>query len=259
MSACTWVEGAEENIVTISSKDSDSTSSSPPGDSGSGSGSSLSGGAIAGIVIGAIIGALIIAAIIVLVIRRQRKKASYAISEPEPDVAVITGPVHNGTPALGTKYYSPESVGTNTNTSNGDSNGGRVTGQSGQSGQSGQNSNGQDTHNTTDTEELDGDAQQIYQLHGESLAPPANNEAPVYHELGGSPVKKTESEPVSAVDTTPSPDRRGRSEEPPSPYVSTLGTMGWEDERGDASSDLVSPTTPVHHGKRGSLAPLPED
>lgn len=248
VSACKWVEGAEENIVTIPSKDSDSTSSPTPGDP------SFSGGAIAGIVIGAIFAAIIIAVIIALIIWRQRKKAEYAISDPDPDMGVITGPVHNGTPALGIKYYSPESLGTTTHGSNGESNGGRVTGQSGQ------DSNGRDTHNITDTEELDGDSQQIYQLHGVSMAPPSDNEAPIYHELGGSEVRKLESDPVSSVGTTPSPNKRnGKGDEPPSPFVSTLGTVGWGEERGDASSDLVSPTTPVHHRARDSLETLPEN
>ncbi|TRX92403.1 hypothetical protein FHL15_006789 [Xylaria flabelliformis] len=56
VSACTWDEGAEENIVTILSKDhqNDNDSSSPQGPSQSRD-HRLNGGAIAGIIIGAIV------------------------------------------------------------------------------------------------------------------------------------------------------------------------------------------------------------
>ncbi|KAI1379371.1 acid protease [Hypoxylon crocopeplum] len=248
VSACAWVEGAEENIVTILSKDSDSTSSSASG------GSSLSGGAIAGIVIGAVIGALIIGALIALIIRRQRKKAAYTVSDPGPDASVIAGPVHNAPATPGPKYYSPETVGTGTGTdrSNGESNGGSV------ADQRSQDLNGQSTHTGPDTE-LDG--KQIYQLDGDS-APPANTEppiSPIYYELGGSEVKRTGSHLVPTAGTSASPETREGRHETPSPSVSTMGTEGWQEERGDASSDLVSPTTPVRHRMRASLGPDPAE
>lgn len=236
VSACVWNEGAEENIVTISSKDSGYTSSSTPGGS-----SSLGGGAIAGIVIGAVVFALIVAALIVLLIRRHRKKAAYAVSPLGPDASVMTGPVHNAPPTPGPKYYSPETIGTSP--SNAESNGG----------------SGADRYSDRPETELDGNSQQVYQLHGESIPPQDRKVAPVYYELGGSEVRKTGSDRVSPVGTTPSTDQRERDNEPPSPFVSTLGTMGWQDEGGDASSDLVSPTTPVHRGKRGSMATEPSD
>jgi hypothetical protein len=61
VSQCTWVEGAEESIFIITSKDADSSSSSSSGfDPGrsskvSLSSLSLSSGAMAGIVIGAVV------------------------------------------------------------------------------------------------------------------------------------------------------------------------------------------------------------
>lgn len=247
VSACTWIEGAKENIVTIPSKDSDDS----PTSSDRGGSSSLSNGAIAGIVIGAVVLALIVAAVIVLIIRRQRKKSSYRMFKPSPDDSVITGPVHNAPLTPGAKYHSPDSIGNTTaaasyGESNAESsNGGRPVNASGQ------DSNGRVTNATSDPSEpeLDGDSQQIYQLHGESRPPPPeSDEAPIYHELGGSEVtKKPESDRVYTVGTLP-PGARGEigtGDEPPSPYVSTMGTTGWHDDAGDASSDLVSPTTPV--------------
>ncbi|KAI0009995.1 acid protease [Xylariaceae sp. FL0662B] len=237
VSACAWVEGAEENIVTIPSRDSNSGSSSTTG------GSSLSGGAIAGIVVGAVIAALIVGAAIALIVRRRRKRAAYAVSEPQPDMSVITGPVHNAPPTPAAKYYSPETVGNSTNESDSKRNGGSV------ADQNGHDSNSPDTHNTGPDTELDGNSQQIFQLHGDSRPQP-HNEAPIYYELGGSEVGRAASDRVSTAGTSSSPDKREKGDEPPSPFVSTLGTLGWQGDRGDASSDLVSPTTPVHSGSR---------
>ncbi|KAK7750152.1 hypothetical protein SLS62_007901 [Diatrype stigma] len=248
VSACTWVEGADENIVTITSKDSDDSPSSDPGGS-----SPLSSGAIAGVVIGAVVFALIVAAVLVLIIRRQRKKSSYRMSKPSPDDSVITGPVHNAPLSPGAKYHSPDSIGNTTAAASyGESNGGSSNGGIPVNSNS-QGSTGRDTHTTSNPSgpELDGDSQQIYQLHGESRPPPPKaEEAPVYHELGGNEVrKKPESDRVSTVGVLPSSDRgeTRAGDEPPSPYVSTMGTAGWHDDAGDASSDLVSPTTPVLH------------
>ncbi|KAI1763585.1 acid protease [Hypoxylon sp. FL1150] len=235
VSACVWNEGAKENIVTISS--ADGNSGSTPGSGGGGS-SSLGGGAIAGIVIGAIAFFLIVGAIIFLVIRRQRKKSAYAASEPEPAMSVLNGPVYNAPLTPGPpKFYSPETVGDSTGVSNADSHRGSVA--------------GQHSVNTNDAE-LDGESPQIHQLHGESATPQTTNEAAVYHELPGTEVRKTTSgRVVSAMEASPSLNREGSED---SPYVSTLGSLGWPGDRGDASSDLVSPTTPVHHRKRSSIA-----
>ncbi|KAI0164421.1 acid protease [Hypoxylon sp. FL1284] len=238
VSACVWNEGAQSNLVTITSTD---PGSGPSSSSSSGS-SSLGGGAIAGIVIGVVAFVAIIGALIALFIRRQRKKTAYAMADPEPDVSVLTGPVHNAPPATPRppKFYSPETVG---------------------DGSTAINSSSSTRHPSTQppdaADELDGDSQQIYQLHGDSasLRPDAAAAAPaVYHELPGSELRKTTSGRVVSAMMGESPRRAaGEVEDPPSPYVSTPGSTGWSGDR-DASSDLVSPTTPVHHGKRSSLA-----
>ncbi|KAK8111603.1 uncharacterized protein PG998_008060 [Apiospora kogelbergensis] len=215
VSSCTWSEGAKENIVTITSKDS-SDGIDPDSGSRSGSGpghskSSLGGGAIAGIVIGAVVALLVIAAIIVFCRRRQRKKDSFAASEPEPDESVLKGPVHNSHVPSGLPIKHPLEP------------------------------------------ELDGDVPQIYQLHGESssrqrtdasnVSGPVEQPDPIYYELSGNTYLR-----VSPFGTGSSPasrtvevDRISVSDRAPSPAVSTMGTEGLE-----ASSDIVSPTTPVN-------------
>ncbi|KAI8632871.1 acid protease [Xylariaceae sp. FL1651] len=251
VSACSWVEGAEQNIVTITSKDSCSSStngcSSTPGKN-----SSLGGGAIAGIVIGAVLGALLLIAAIVYIIRRQRKKAEFAAPEPEPDMAVITGPVHNHRSTRSTKYYSPEAVGSSPDSGiterTGDSNG---------------VSNAVSTVDEQGEQELDGEGTQIapttrptgetspvYQLHGDSRAP-SSKQAPVYHELGGREIDRTEPDQASTVGTLPSREERERGDDHlDSPFVSTLGSSGWQNERSDTEPDPVSAVTPVHREGR---------
>jgi len=236
VSACTWVEGAKEKIVTITSKDSpDGIDPDSGSRSGSGSGhskSSLGAGAIAGIVVGAVVALLVIAAILVFCRRRQRKKASFAASEPEPDETMLKGPIHNSHVPSGLPIKHPSAP------------------------------------------ELDGDVPQIYQLHGESssrqrtdtsnvsgpsgpvVSGPVEQPDPVYYELSGNTrlvgprTDTTGSDRVSPFGTGSSPasrtvevDRISVSDRgtPPSPAVSTMGTEGLE-----ASSDIVSPTTPVN-------------
>ncbi|KAI0191942.1 acid protease [Astrocystis sublimbata] len=256
VSACVFNAGAEEDVVTILPKGS-GESSTGGGGSSSGSGSkSLGGGAIAGIVIGAIVGALLLVAAIIFCVRRQRKKREYAASEPDPDMAVITGPVHNHqstrTARTG-KYFSPDTIGTsteegvssNTTGTNGYSNGVSIGGESSQ-------------------QELDGEATQVSQIaapaddNGEgSRAQSIQQEeaklkeretSPVYHELGGTGISKRGSEAVSSMSGLEPHVGREREEGADhldSPFVSTLGSAGWQDKRGD--QDLVSPTTPVRH------------
>lgn len=223
VSACTWNQGAEENIITIPAKDStdDCTDCSSSGDSsGSSTGSSrLSGGAIAGIVVGAVL-LVLIAGVAAFFILRQRKKAAYAASDPEVDDSVLKGPVHNSNPR--TAANSPAKVAV--------------------ASENGQELDGQDTQVRPDTE-MDGASQQIYQLHGDSTAPPS--EEPVYYELPGEAVATANGQ-HSTVGTLPS--RSGRDDG--SPMVSTLDSNGWQDDRWEASSDLVSPTTPVQHSAR---------
>ncbi|KAK8058904.1 hypothetical protein PG994_009352 [Apiospora phragmitis] len=224
VSSCTWVEGADENIVTITSKDSSDGDDSGSG-SGSGSGpgsghskSSLGGGAIAGIMVGVVAALALIIGAILFRRRRQRQKASYAASEPEPDESILKGP--------------------------------RATDQA------------------SSAPELDGNVPQIYQLHGDSSSQqqqrtgesntsgPVEQPDPVYYELSGNshlgPPRSntTGSDQVSPFGTGSSPASRNIEadrvsvsdrESPPSPMVSTMGTEGLE-----ASSDIVSPTTPVN-------------
>ncbi|KAK9419014.1 putative Peptidase A1 domain-containing protein [Seiridium unicorne] len=225
VSACAWVQGAEENIVTITSKDSESDCSSTSGCTSTSNGTSLGGGSIAGIVIGCVLLALLIAAVVFVLLRRRKKRA-YAASEPEPDESVLTGPVHNSAPKSTTDSpvnFASEKA----------------------SGAHGSELDGEDTHVRPNVE-MDGTSQQIYQLHGESMQP--RSETPVYYELAGSEAGRTETDQVSTVGTLPSRDEREGDESPPSPFVSTLGTTGWQDERGDA--DLVSPSTPVNPAAR---------
>jgi hypothetical protein len=257
VSACTWIEGAEENLVTILSEEDEDAASEDGSSSGTG-GSSLSGGEIAGIVIGSLVGLIIIGALIAFCIRRQRKKSAYAVSSPEPDMAVITGPVHNASVSRSVKYYSPDAIGTSNETSNEPSNA-TSTGESnsashGAYGAASSLAKGSsiasdqpqelDAEHTQikPTTELDAEAQQIGgpSNQGETLQVPSS------HELGGRGVVTTESGHESTVGTTP-PRAAGvqDGEEPASPFVSTLGSTGWPEDMGDASTDLVSPTTPT--------------
>ncbi len=89
VSACVWNEGAEQNIVTVASADG----STGQDTSGSASSAHLSSGAIAGIVVGCALGAALIVAILFLIIRRRNLVITYAAHEPEPDEAVMSGPI----------------------------------------------------------------------------------------------------------------------------------------------------------------------
>ncbi|KAI1815446.1 acid protease [Poronia punctata] len=252
VSACSWRAGAEEEIVTILSKDdcsSDSctTPGSGPGSgsgSASGSDSSLGGGAIAGIVVGAVVGALLIAAIIFYCIHRQRKKKRYAAREPEPDMDVITGPVYNHASTRTGKYFSPDTIGTSTEAgtshrvspivtnsgSNGESHRTSVLGENGQP-------------------ELDGEETQVQQIDSQ----PAREPTPVLHELAGTEVTRPplSKEAVSTLGDLPGSKKQVQREEGDdhldSPFVSTVGSLGWQD---DAASDLVSPVTTTRRGSR---------
>ncbi|KAH9907027.1 acid protease [Xylariomycetidae sp. FL2044] len=240
VSACTWVEGAVETIITIPSKDDEgaTSTSSPSG------GSSLGGGAIAGIVIGAVVFAILVGTLIYLLIRRHRKKTSYAVAKDEPDVsAIIAGPVHNAPPTPGPqKYYSPETVGNGTTLASGSHAGGSGAGSDSER-NGGVSSTDPGTEISNDTPR---------ELHAVSMQPPERVETPTYHELGGSEVRRTGSGRLAAMRSSspppPLPSQVERGEEPESALVSTMDSSGWRDERGDGASDLVSPTTPTHHG-----------
>ncbi|KAJ8131941.1 hypothetical protein O1611_g1688 [Lasiodiplodia mahajangana] len=183
VSACSWVAGAEENIITIPSKDSsDSTD-------GSSSNSRNRAGVIAGIVIGAVVGAILLVALIIYAIRRERKKRAYAARDPVPDMDVLTGPVHNHHSIRTGKYYSPDTVGTSTDA--GGSEGNRVSHEGANNGNSGDaNENGQheldgkDTEVSQTTTTSDENGSHAHQLHGQSKLSD-RGPTPIYHELGG--------------------------------------------------------------------------
>lgn len=123
MSACTWDANADQQVVTITSKDSQSSGCSGEecsSDSDHEGGSSpLSNGAVAGIAIAALCGVVILAAILFFFIRRQRQKAANKASLPESDVSVLSGPVHNAPPTEYSnsdqftprpRFWSPDAV-----------------------------------------------------------------------------------------------------------------------------------------------------
>jgi len=203
-----------------------------------------------------VVGVLLIGALILYFIRRQRKKTKFAAREPEPDMDVLRGPVYNHTSTRTGKYFSPDTVGTSTDAGTsehvsrvspivtiGGSHGESALGEGGE-----QELDGEDTQIgpgfTRSTEE----EPQVHQLHGES-SQPEREPTPIYHELAGKEVTRSEHDAVSTVGTLPSrADREEGDDHLDSPFVSTLGSMGWQDEGADASSDIVSPTTPVNHG-----------
>jgi hypothetical protein len=97
VSACVWNQGATENIVTITSKDSDSATG---GGSSSSNPSHLSGGALAGVVVACVVvGILIVMAIVFVILRKRRKwiKKGYSVAvvKPERNDSITHGPVFN--------------------------------------------------------------------------------------------------------------------------------------------------------------------
>lgn len=218
VSACAWVEGAEENIVTITSKDQDTTSPNDGDPTGSGS-SSLGSGTIAGIVVGVVLLLLLLIAATLIILRRRKKRA-YSSSEPDVDDSVLKGPVHNSAPRSSATGTPAKSVGERL------------------AEEHGLELDGHDTH-VRPTTELD--SQQI-------ARPPQ----PVYYELAGSEIGNMETDGVSTIGTLPSRDDRNEQHSPPSPFVSTLGTEGWQGDVGDGSH-LVSPSTPTNHEARSHL------
>jgi hypothetical protein len=179
VSACAWNEDADEHIVTITSKSFNSSACSGSGCSTDGSSSgnspSLSNGAVAGIAIAALVGVVILAAVLFFFIRRQRQKSAYKATPPEPDVSVLSGPVHNAPPSDPSdqfprhpRFWSPDAILSGASDS--------YNGQSSTSG--GNHEQSVDEHGM----ELDGDGTEVQ---------------PVYHELAGREVKQTELEPAT--------------------------------------------------------------
>lgn len=190
VSACSWNENSQQDIVTITSKDSGSTSCAgsacSSGTNSSGDSSPLSRGTVAGIAIAALVGVGILAAILFFFIRRQRQKTAYKATPPEPDVSVLSGPVHNAPPSGPSEqsapqppFWSPDAIfGGVSDSNNGRSNNGYSSG-SGRTHEQSVDDRGM---------ELDGHGTQI---------------TPVYHELPGSAVEKTRPEPELERPNTP--------------------------------------------------------
>jgi hypothetical protein len=251
VSACVWNQGAQENIVTITSKDSDSSAGGGSSSSGS---PNLSRGAIAGIIVACVIVGILLAIAAALVILRKRRKwmkAGFAAvaTKTEPDDLVLQGPVFNSA--------ARSTAGTSTPRSTADIAAPRSTGECSRladspaaptavgetvAGGAAVELDARDTHIRPSTE-LDGKEIHIQR-------PVAKN--PGVYELPGSAAaggKSKEAEldrPRSTVVALPSGDERETgNESPPSPYISTLGTTWGQDGRPD--SELVSPVTYKGH------------
>ncbi|KXX75723.1 Chitin elicitor receptor kinase 1 [Madurella mycetomatis] len=259
VSACLWNQGAQENIVTITSVDSDSTST---GDGPSSSDSSgLSSGAIAGIAVSCVVVAIAAVALIILLRRRKKIRAVFAVEArvPEPDESVLKGPVFNSPSRYGSTPddsvpFSADDVSASRSRSTAEYSrpGSGTIGESAIGGSTAE-LDGRDTLVRPDTE-LDGDEIQrplpriaespsgVYELPGSSVAVNAGS-------------KKRE----SAQDRAPSTEgslwsrneKDGGNDSPPSPLVSTLGT-NWEPGRQSiVGPEPVSPNTPAsRHGAR---------
>jgi hypothetical protein len=253
VSACVWNEGAKENIVTITSKDSESDpDSSGGGSSSSGnSGSKLSGGAIAGIVVAfLVVGILLAVALAFCILRKRRKWMSAGFRNtaktPEPDESVLKGPVFNSGTQSSAANPSPFSAADMSapNRSTAEYSRSAATDSPANAGTINESVGG------ASTVELDGQDTLVRpntELDGRELHPVAEN--PGLYELPGSTVAGGQPREAGQPDRAPStvgalPSERG-SNSPPSPYVSTMGTNWGEGER--AESDLVSPTTPARH------------
>ncbi|KAB5566605.1 aspartic peptidase domain-containing protein [Coniochaeta sp. 2T2.1] len=266
VSACVWNEGADENIVAITSKDdpADPASSGDPSPSSSGSKKKLGGGAITGIVIGAVAAVLLAIGLAFCILRKRRKWLSQGfaktITTPEPDESVLKGPVFNsGTQSSATATNSspfsaadmaavPRST-AEYSRSGADTPARTVTNEGSAAGGSTVELDGRDTLVRPNTE-----------LDGTEIRPVAKN--PGVYELPGTEVAGGEQNrdfvrdgtPSSRAGSSPSNDSRdGTDYSPHGTYVSTLGTTWERDENQRGNHELVSPTTPRHghgHGPR---------
>jgi len=251
ISACVWDQGAEQNIVMITSKDGGPGQGSDEDQSSS---NGLSGGTIAGIVVGAVLGVLLIAAIVAVFILRQRRKwmkEGYSIAAPKtkPDESVLNGPVFNsrsrstpGDSALPLSSADLSVVGTMSTPEHS---------------RSGANSVpapvaiGDDgVGNLNSTPELDGADTAIKpstELDGHEV--PAQSDQvvtqhPGVHELPGTEVRAGMHREISTVGALPLFDRTGEGQGRDSQRslsVSTMGSIGPKDNR--PVSDLVSPSS----------------
>lgn len=264
VSACTWTEGAQQSIVTITAKD---PLPGTGGGGGNGSGSNLSGGTIAGIVIGSVLGALLIAAGLgVLLLRKRRKwmRTGYAVNapdlEPSPDF-LATAPVLNSqTPSSAARSKDPPmsaadvSSTTLTNGQSGSAQSGSAMTTSPSAPISGLLPLPGGGHVVVPPEpELDGhpvaENPGVYELPGFTVAGGGTSR------IGGGTEAMGEARPPDISPNTPSVESTNGSR-PASPFVSTMGT-DWngtgpfEDVVSQpGSSRVVSPTTPTNRGSR---------
>ncbi|KAK3986840.1 aspartic peptidase domain-containing protein [Cladorrhinum sp. PSN332] len=269
VSACKWDQGAQENIVTITSKDSPDSHLSPSDPSSGG----LSSGAIAGIAVGSVAAAALLAAAVAFIILRKRRKwigKGFAVAkqDPLPDESVLKGPVFNSdsfrrgsTPAGSSSApFSAADISASRTNDSGISSTAHSRSGSGVSPRSGAAAvvvapdtigkaaelDGQDTLVKPNTE-LDGHEIQ------KPLPPVAESPAGVF-ELPASPnaIQPGRQGGILGVQ-----EAAGGEHSPPSPLTSTMETgsssaRGFGRQRQSlASSEMVSPDTPTHrHGDR---------
>jgi len=247
VSACVWNEGAQANIVTITSKDGASGASG----GSSSSSSKLGGGAIAGITVACVVvGILLAAALAVFILRKRRKwmKAGFAVAaaDPEPDESVLKGPVFNSAPRStedGSTPMSAADVSATRSTAEHSRSAGEspavpvaIAGAA-----AGTSTPELDSRNVKPDTELD----------GKEIRPAAQSSG--VYELPGSDVAASrrggsgQHRGAFASGAIPSSEERdGGSESPPSPFVSTMDTTWGLDEPPNANH--ISPTTPARHG-----------
>ncbi|KAK4216425.1 aspartic peptidase domain-containing protein [Rhypophila decipiens] len=258
VSACVWNQGAEQNIVTITSKDSGSNGGSGPSSSGS-----LSGGTIAGIVVGAVLGALLIIGLIAIFILRKRRKwlkKGFTAAGPQtkPDVAVLSGPVFNSraesrstpgdavfspSPFGGVSAAGTRSTGTDGHTSSATAGStpqpisavgpiGGVGAVKNIDGGSTPELDGQDTLVRPDTE-----------LDGQEVGSTTAGAHPGVFELPGSEVRAGMNREISAVGDLPLFNKAGEAQGRNSQRTLSVSTMGTTGQGHGSASDLVSPSS----------------
>ncbi|KAK4221496.1 aspartic peptidase domain-containing protein [Podospora fimiseda] len=268
VSACKWEQGAEENIITITSKDSPDSQLSPSDPDSGG----LSSGAIAGIVIGSIVGAALLAALIAFIVLRKRRKwigKGFAVAKQtkdplaEPDESVLKGPVFNSdsfrrasSTAAGSSSapFSAADISAARTTESGVSSADNSRSASGVSPRTGLAAAAVASQNAGKTAELDGQDTLIKpdtELDGNEIPRPlpvvSENPSGVY-ELPASP---------NAIQPGAERNRQGilghgvqeGEHSPPSPVTSTMesSARGFGRQRQSmANSEMVSPDTPTH-------------
>ncbi|KAK3360750.1 hypothetical protein B0T25DRAFT_448271 [Lasiosphaeria hispida] len=252
VSACVWDQGAQENIVTITSKDSPNSG----GGSSSPSKSKISGGTLAGIIVGAILGALFLAAAIAVFILRKRRKwisTGFAVASkrPEPDESVFKDRVFNDDPRQGSTPdssvpFSADDISASRSTTEfARPASGAISESAAAAAGSTVELDGRDTAVRPNTE-IDG-----HEVQQKPLTPVAESPGGVF-ELPGSDAagyggrgRDLEPRPPSTVGSLPSrDDREGANHSPPSPLTSTFDGNWGVERNSKANSELVSPNHP---------------